>query len=79
MNKYIASSIDPQKLSLTIKGVIGLVATIVAFFGIVLPIGELNPIADQIGDLVALVAGVVSLGFTIYGGIRKIYNTYFKK
>ncbi len=76
MNKLLASSVNPEKLSLTIKGILGAVATIVIYFatfkGVEITQGELQSIIDNVGGIVVAIGGVVSSIAFVYGAIRKI-------
>ena len=74
----LGSSVNPEQISLTVKGIIGGLATALAFFGIILPLGDISPLIDQMGTLVAQIAGVVSTGIALYGGIRRLWNVYIK-
>lgn len=72
----LGSSVDPTQLSLTLKGVLGLVVTILVGFG--LNQVELNLLADQIVNFVLLVSQAVTLGMAIYGGVRKVIAHFNK-
>lgn len=72
----LGSSVDSTQLSLTIKGVLGLVATILVGYGV--SQADLSGLVDQIVLFINMVIQLVSLGATIYGGVRKVMN-YFKK
>ena len=76
VSKYpvLGSSVDPTQLSLLIKGVLGLVVTILVGFGYNQV--ELNGLADQIVNFVLLASQLVTLGMAIWGGVRKIINKY---
>ena len=64
--KHFGSSVDPQKLSLTIKGLIPLVVALLPVFGII-SIGE-NDLILVVDALIITVSAIV----TLYGAIRKI-------
>jgi len=80
MNKIVAkypvlgSSVDPSQLSLLIKGVLGLVATILVGFGVSQI--ELDGLIDQIVNFVLLASQLVTLGMAIWGGVRKVINQF---
>ena len=68
-NKIIRSSVDPKKVSLTIKGVgIALIPTIIFIAGV---LGFDFVEADLVGLLNAI-ATLASAILIVYGGIRKI-------
>jgi hypothetical protein len=71
VQKYpvLGSSVDPAHLSLLIKGVLGLVATILVGFGYSQI--ELDGLIDQIVNFVLLASQLVTLGMAIWGGVRK--------
>lgn len=73
------SSIDPQKLSLTIesgsKTIIGIITFLLAYKGI-----NSIAIANQLQEIVAVVVTVIPAGFsvwhaalTVYGLVRKMF------
>ncbi len=72
VSKYpvLGSSVDPTKLSLLVKGILGLVATILVGFGYSQI--ELDGLIDQIVDFVLLAFQLVTLGMSIWGGVRKM-------
>lgn len=80
MNKIVAkypvlgSSVNPAQLSLLIKGVLGLVATILVGFGVSQV--ELDGLIDQIVNFVLLASQLVTLGMVIWGGVRKVINQF---
>lgn len=71
MNKFLASSLDPSKLSLTVKG---LLLSILPVFLVLTGMTEetIQPIIDGIVQIVFLVTSLVSAFQIIYGLIRKI-------
>jgi hypothetical protein len=74
MNKFLASSADPTKLSLTIKGVLlSLLPIILVVTGMTEE--TVQPIIDGIVQIVFLVTSLISAVQIIYGLIRKIYFT----
>jgi len=74
----IVSSVDVEKYSLFIKGFLATTATGLAYFGIVLPLGDISPLIDQLGTLVLQISAAVGTAITIYGGIRRLINTLRK-
>lgn len=77
MNKFLASSTDPNKLSLTIKGVLGGVSTLLLLVltsvGVNITSGDLQIVIDGIGDFIVAFFGLLSTIAIVYGGCRKIY------
>ena len=72
MNKFLTSSTDPNKLSLTIRGILlAILPIIMVFTG--LTEAEIQPIIDGIVQLVFLLTAIVSAGQVVYGAIRKLY------
>ena len=70
-NKLLGSSVNPEKLSLTIKGVLlGLVPIILIFAG-----GRINKI-ELVAFIEAVTAAIASLMF-LYGLGRKIWVKLF--
>jgi len=78
MNKLVikhpllGSSVNPEQLSLTIKGIVGLIVAVLVGFG--LNQVELNGLADQIINAIELAVQLFFLGVAIWGGVRKIIN-----
>jgi len=71
-HQWLGSSVDPTQLSLMVKGILGLVATILVGFGASQV--ELNGLIDQIVTFVLLVSQAVTLAAAIWGGVRKVAN-----
>ena len=70
-NKFITSSIDPNKVSLTVKGFLVMILPLVlAFTGITSE--QANPIIDLIVQVVFLGSTFVSSLMMLYGLIRKV-------
>lgn len=65
----LGSSVDPANLSLTLKGLVPLIITLLAFKGIQVE----NTLLD--GYIEAIV-GVISGLTVLFGLIRKIYNKF---
>jgi hypothetical protein len=72
MNKFLESSVDPSKLSLTVKG---LLLSLLPVFLVLTGMTEetIQPIIDVIVQAVFLVTALVSTFQILYGLIRKIY------
>jgi hypothetical protein len=70
----LGSSVNPEQLSLMIKGGLGFIAIILVGFGVSQV--ELNVLIDQIVNLVLIVSQAIALCFTIWGGVRKIINHF---
>ncbi len=83
MNKLLASSVDPEKLSLTVKGVLGGAATLILLlatsFGVSVSQGDLQTAIDGIGDLIVAIGGIVSTAAVVYGAVRKIVVAFKKR
>ena len=77
MVKAFGSSVNPQKLSLTIKGILGTVVILLGFMGY----NNLFDVNELTGAIIAVLEGVlvvISLGATLYGLIRRIINKFKK-
>lgn len=71
MNKFLASSADPTKLSMTVRGVlVAIIPLLVVFTG--LGDAEVNAIIDLIVNIVFWVTSIVSAVVTLYGLVRKV-------
>jgi hypothetical protein len=72
MNKFLESSVDPSKLSLTVKG---LLLSLLPVFLVLTGMTEetIQPIIDAIVQAVFLVTALVSTFQILYGLTRKIY------
>lgn len=73
---FLMSSVDPNKISLTIKGLTVFVPTIVVFlsyFNVNVGNDELNTLIDMLADFVLMAAGVISFGITLYGYGRRLF------
>ena len=82
MNKLFASSINPEKLSLTVKGILGGIATFVVslavLFGVNITQGDFQMAINGVGDFIVAIGAVISTAMVIYGGIRKIVVAFRK-
>jgi hypothetical protein len=67
----LGSSVDPEKLSLTVKGILGLIATLLVYFGVRIEGLDVNSLTDQLVNLVVLSSGIITAGTTLYGVLRK--------
>ena len=68
-NKIIRSSVDPKKVSLTIKGVgIALIPTIIFIAGVF----GFDFVKADLVELLNAIATLASAILIVYGGIRKI-------
>jgi len=77
MNRLMGSSVDPQKLSLTIKGILGTVVILLGFMGYN-NIFDVTELTGAIMSVVQSILVVVTAGTTLYGLIRKIINKFKK-
>lgn len=75
---FLSSSVDPQSLSLTVKGILlGVVPAVIfvaPLLGFNLNQEDLTNLVDAIEKLVFWGASGVSVCMVVYGGIRKIIN-----
>ena len=76
MNKLFASSVNPEKLSLTIKGLLtGLIPLFILFAqfkGVSLVEIEIESMIDSIGAIIMAISGIISAMITFAGLVRKI-------
>jgi hypothetical protein len=76
MNKLLASSVNPQELSMTIKGlllgIIPLVSTLLKLWNIELGQEQLTLIVDAIIGIFTALFAVWSAWMVFYGLIRKV-------
>lgn len=75
-SKLLGSSVDPQKLSLTVKGVIvgaiPIIGVLVQLFGVSLSGELLNDLAESVGSLILQIGSTLSAIMITVGIIRKI-------
>lgn len=74
---FLFSSVDPKKVSLTVKGLSVFVPTAIVFlryFHVNLGSDDLNSLVDALANLSLVVGAVVSALVTIYGAFRKAYH-----
>ena len=79
MNKLLGSSINQDKLSLTIKGIIVAVFGLAATIGMGVGIPEGNELAASVENIIKNIVGLVSSAMVAYGLIRKIWVAISKK
>ena len=76
INKILASSVNPEKLSLTIKGIlVGLAPVLLVIFGVSnINVGQedLNQIIDATSNAIISVGGTISAIMILWGAIRKV-------
>ena len=74
--KLLSSSVDPQALSLTVKGVIvgaiPVVGFVVQLLGINLPGDVINDLAESVGNTILQIGAAVSAIMVVIGVVRKI-------
>ncbi len=79
-NFLITSSANSEKTSLTIKAGIPFILLTLGWFGIAET--EISPLlsqgVDEVINIIAAIATIVSGGYTVYGIFRKIYYLLFK-
>lgn len=82
LNPAVASSVNPQELSLTLKGAIIAVVPIVALIlksaGHEIGNEDLESFVQIASDFVVAVGSAASLGIMLWGAIRKIYSIFVK-
>ena len=73
----LVSSKDPEKLSLTIKGIlVGILPVLSAVFGLAnVQLGDLTPIVDAIAAAVQTFIAFVAAAIALYGLVRKVILT----
>jgi hypothetical protein len=80
--KLLGSSVDPTKLSLTVKGillcVVGIITPLLIGWGYDVAQMDLNGLVDLIVNAVQAVAIAVSAVMTVWGAVRKIYVNFKK-
>lgn len=76
MNPLIASSADPNKLSMTVQGVLmALVPVIIALFQVL----EIEITEGQVVELIQAITAVIAGVVMILGMLRKFINAFRKK
>ncbi len=76
MIKYLGSSADSSKVSLTVKGILVAIVAVLAAVGIDTSEWELNSVIDAVVNAIDAVAGAVSAIMVVYGIGRKFYYKY---
>lgn len=78
--KLLGSSVDPEKLALTVVGILGFLLTGILYlgsiFGANISSSEVQPFIDAVGTIIKDVGLLVSTGITAYGAIRKVIVAY---
>lgn len=80
MKDLFFSSVDPNKIALTIRGLSVLVPSVVvllSFFNINVGAEELNELINALAQLIVMALSLVSFVVTVYGLVRKIYFKIF--
>ena len=76
ISKIFTSSVDPNKLGLTVKGFLVMLVPIILVVANVanwnLGQEELNAIVDNTVDVVVAVGTLISTGMILWGAIRKV-------
>lgn len=79
---FLSSSVDPQALSLTVKGVIvGAIPFVIWFAklqGWSIAEGDLSSLADNAGIVIEQAGAVLATSMVIYGLIRKVLVAFKK-
>ncbi len=75
--KILGSSVSSEQLSLTIKGLLGGMSTLLIFFakqkGVEISDGEVQNIINAVGDVVIYAGTLFSAASFLIGLIRKLY------
>jgi len=79
LHPLLRSSADPEKLSLTIKGILTGLVTLLTVVGVIPAeaVAEISPLTDIIVQAVQTIAGAISVCMILFGALRKIYMQYF--
>jgi hypothetical protein len=76
MNKLLASSVDPNQLSLSVKGALTLVLPLFVLLaktvGVTFAEGDLETLIEATSNTVAAVGFAVSAVLTLWGLVRKV-------
>ena len=75
----LSSSEDPQKLAATVTGLIKLAGGLLAFVGVSMVGGEVDTLADQMGQLVTMGFAFWGLAESAFGIGRKIVVAIIEK
>lgn len=74
--QFLGSSVDPKKLSNTIQSGLTIVVTALAYFGVVLPLEDIQPIISAVGSVVVALFGVYNSLKFIVAGLVRIKNNF---
>ena len=72
----LKSSANPEKISASLKGIIGVVATLAAFYGVQGAEEALNDLLEAIMLFAAQLGTVISSGYAVFGVVRRIINLF---
>lgn len=76
---FLQSSADPERLSMTIKGILTAVVVSLSFVGVI-PVDAIKDVAPLADTVVTGVQGIlagVAAVLTMYGALRKAYYKWF--
>jgi len=76
LKAFVASSANPEEVSLTIKGI--LIAN-VGLIVLVLKLFHVSVTVDEVTNVIGLITTGVGSAITIYGLLRKLYYEGFPK
>jgi len=74
-NWILWSSVNKDKVSLTVKGALTTLSLILVAFGFVVSSEDVQALAGSFTDIILTVSTLTSTIVTIYGFVRKIKNT----
>jgi len=74
-NWLVWSSVNKDKVSLTIKGALTTLSLILVAFGFVVSSDDVTALAGSFTDLILTISTLISTIVTICGLVRKIRNT----
>lgn len=78
--KILQSSANPEKLSLTIKGLLGAgVLAVGVFAGVQLPDADITSLGDALVSAIQATIAALSAWAVVYGIVRKLYAQVVKK
>lgn len=69
----LSSSVDPNKLAKTVEGVLKGLGGLLAFMGVSAVAGDINSLADQLGQIITLGYALLGASEAAFGLIRKIF------
>jgi hypothetical protein len=79
ISQFVASSSDPEQLSLTVRGaliaIVPIIGLIINAVGGSIDQKQLNELVDLVSQIVIAVGGLLSLLTMAYGAIRRVYNS----